>query len=246
MDLPKIIVAIDGYSSTGKSTFAKAIASRLGYIHLDTGALYRAVTLFAIENAYINDQNEIDLNRLKKGLKEVSIHFEASGPENRCETYIDNRCVEEKIRSLEVSNKVSYISSIPFVREYVDKILHEAGREKGIVMDGRDIGTAVFPDAEIKIFMTADENVRAMRRLHEMEAAGKSANFEDVLKNVRERDHLDTTRATAPLRRADDAILLDNSDMTPKDQMKWFDRLLENYAKNIAKYCSAEDIKDEN
>lgn len=225
-DLPKIIIAIDGYSSTGKSTFAKAIAAKLGYLYLDTGALYRSVTLFAIENGYIDEQNVIDLDRLREALKSVSIYFKAAEGGKGCETYIGERCVEEMIRSLAVSNKVSYISTIPFVREYVDKILRKAGEEKGIVMDGRDIGTAVFPNAEIKIFMTADENVRAERRLKEMRAAGKDVEFEEVLKNVRERDRIDTTRATAPLRRADDAILLDNSNMTLEDQMKWFEEQL--------------------
>lgn len=225
-DLPKIIIAIDGYSSTGKSTFAKAIAAKLGYLYLDTGALYRAVTLFAIENGYIDEQNEIDLKRLKEALKEVSIYFRAEEGGRGCQTYIGERCVEDQIRTLGVSNKVSYISTIPFVREYVDKILRNAGRKRGVVMDGRDIGTAVFPDAEIKIFMTADENVRAERRLKEMRAAGKDVDFEEVLKNVRDRDRIDTTRETAPLRRADDAILLDNSNMTLEDQMKWFEEQL--------------------
>lgn len=217
--IPDIIIAIDGYSSTGKSSFAKLIAAELRFLYLDSGALYRAVTLYAIENGLCDNPQE-----LCAGLDSLDIHFEYS-PEGSL-TFIGERCVENEIRTLEVSNMVSPVSAIPQVRSFVDDKLHEFGRQRRIVMDGRDIGTTVFPDADIKIFMTAEDNVRARRRYDEMVAKGQSPVFEDVLKNLKERDYIDSHRETSPLVQAQDAIVLDNSDMTLQDQMVWIRNLI--------------------
>ncbi len=218
-DIPDITIAIDGYSSTGKSSFAKLIASELSFLYLDSGALYRAVTLYAIENGFISEDNAVDVPALVDGLKKLDVHFENHGRGSR--TYIGDRCVEQKIRSLKVSGKVSPVSAVPEVREYVNAKLREFGRGGRIVMDGRDIGTTVFPDAELKIFMTADPVVRARRRAAEMEAKGESVNLEDVLANLKERDYIDSHREVSPLRKAADAIELDNSEMTMEEQMEW-------------------------
>lgn len=223
-DIPDITIAIDGYSSTGKSSFAKLIASELSFLYLDSGALYRAVTLYAIENGLISDDNSIDVSALAEALKTLDVHFEDHGRGSR--TYIGDRCVEQKIRSLKVSGKVSPVSAVPEVREYVNAKLREFGRDGRIVMDGRDIGTTVFPNAELKIFMTADPMVRAHRRAAEMEAKGESVNIEDVLANLKERDYIDSHREVSPLRKASDAIELDNSEMTLDDQMKWVMRVI--------------------
>lgn len=222
MGTSDIIIAIDGYSSTGKSTFAKLIAAKMGYIYIDTGALYRAVTLFSIEENLINSNNIIDEAALKSALEHVEVTFKATGEGGKSETYLNGKNVEKKIRTLKVSSKVSYIAAVPFVREYVDRQLHEIGKNKGVVMDGRDIGTAVFPNAELKIFMTADAKIRAQRRILEMEAKGENPNPDEVLKNLLERDYIDAHRKTAPLTQAPDAILLDNSHMTIQQQMDWF------------------------
>lgn len=218
-NIPDITIAIDGYSSTGKSSFAKLIASELSFLYLDSGALYRAVTLYAMENGLISDDNSIDLPALDEALKTLDVHFENTGDGIR--TYIGDRCVEKEIRSLKVSGKVSPISTVPEVREYVNGKLREFGRNGRIVMDGRDIGTTVFPNAELKIFMTADPLVRARRRAAEMEAKGESVKIEDVLENLKSRDYIDSHRAVSPLSKAEDAIELDNSDMTLDDQMEW-------------------------
>lgn len=223
----KIIIAIDGHSSTGKSTFAKGIASKIGYIYIDTGALYRAVTLLSIRNGYISKNNTIDLDSLKKTLENTDINFRTTGENGKSETYLNNINVEKEIRTLKVSNKVSHIAAIPFVRDYVDKRLREIGKNKGVVMDGRDIGTAVFPNAELKIFMTADPRIRAERRLLEMQQKGENPPFEDVLKNIIERDYIDEHRDTAPLVRASDAILLDNSNMTIEEEMQWVQKIID-------------------
>lgn len=223
-DIPDITIAIDGYSSTGKSSFAKLIASELSFLYLDSGALYRAVTLYAIENGLISEDNSIDVPALAEALKTLDVHFEDHGRGSR--TYIGDRCVEQKIRSLKVSGKVSPVSAVPQVREYVNAKLREFGRDGRIVMDGRDIGTTVFPNAELKIFMTADPMVRARRRAAEMEAKGEGVNIEDVLANLKERDYIDSHREVSPLRKAADAIELDNSEMTLDDQMKWVMRVI--------------------
>lgn len=221
MQTPKIIIAIDGYSSTGKSTFAKLVAAKLGYIYIDTGALYRAVTLEAINHNIISENNTIDCNRLENMLKNTCIEFKTTGENGKSETYLNGQNVEKEIRRLEVSGKVSHIAAIPMVRNFVDSMLKVYGEKKGVVMDGRDIGTAVFPDAELKIFMTADPEIRAERRLKEMIEKGENPDPQEVLQNLIERDHIDTHREVAPLTQAPDAILLDNSHMTLEQQMDW-------------------------
>ena len=225
MEQSKIIIAIDGHSSTGKSSFAKQVAARLGYVYVDTGAIYRAVTYFAYTNGFIDNKNKIDEQGLKMTLPANKISFRL-GPDNKSQTWLNNASVEKQIRTLNISNKVSKISALPFVREYVDNILRKFGEEKGVVMDGRDIGTAVFPNTELKIFMTAAVEVRAQRRFKEIQEAGGKESLEDVLKNLKERDHLDQTREISPLRKADDALLLDNSYMSIPEQFVWLDRIL--------------------
>ena len=221
-----IIIAIDGYSSTGKSTFAKAIAKELGYIYIDTGAMYRAVTLLALRRGYVSKNNTINGPALRAALAEggpdTDISFRVSGQDGTSETWLGGENVERQIRTIEISRVVSHIAAIPFVREYVDRRLREIGAAKGVVMDGRDIGTAVFPDAELKIFMTARPEVRAGRRYEEMLSGGHDVSYEEILNNLSERDNIDENRAVAPLRKASDAVLLDNSDMTVDDQVEWF------------------------
>lgn len=221
MNISRIIIAVDGHSSTGKSTFAKAIAQKYGLLYVDTGALYRGVTLFAIENSLINQDNIIDSHSLETKLESLRPEFRNTGKNGKSELYLNDRLVEKEIRSLSVSSRVSYIAALPLVRNYVDKILRIYGERRGVVMDGRDIGTAVFPDAELKIFMTADAEVRAERRYNEMIAKGEEADFEKILENIIQRDYIDEHRDTAPLRMAPDAILLDNSHMSPEEQMEW-------------------------
>ena len=220
MNIPDIIIAIDGYSSTGKSSFAKIIANEFSFLYLDSGALYRGVTLFAIENGFINDACEIDVDGLEKALEGLDLHFGEGG------TYIGDRCIEAEIRSMAVADKVSPIATVPQVRDFVDRKLREFGAKKRVVMDGRDIGTTVFPDAELKIFMTADPLVRARRRADEMAAKGDKADIELVLKNLQERDYIDSHRETSPLTKADDAIVLDNSNMTMEDQLEWIKKII--------------------
>jgi cytidylate kinase len=226
MENSKIIIAIDGYSSTGKSSFAKIIAAKLGYIYVDTGALYRAVTYFAYTNGFINNNNEINKKDLKRVLPNISIFFKQTGINGTSETYLNGYNIENKIRTLEISNKVSHIAILDFVRNYVNEILHKLGNEKGIVMDGRDIGTAVFPNAELKIFMTASDEIRAQRRFKEIQEQGKKESLEEVLKNLKERDYLDEHRDIAPLRKADDAIILDNTNLTIPDEITWLNKIL--------------------
>ena len=226
MRIPNIIIAIDGHSSTGKSSFAKIIAGRYGLIYVDTGALYRGVTLFAIRNFFIDKNNKIDTISLEKSLRTLDLEFQPTGDDRSSQLYLNKELVEKEIRSLEVSEKVSFIAALPIVRDYVDTILARLGERRGVVMDGRDIGTVVFPDAELKIFMTANAEVRATRRYNEMKAKGENPKFEEVLKNVRERDFIDENRDTAPLKMATDAILLDNSKMTIEDQLVWFDNII--------------------
>ena len=219
MKLPDIIIAIDGYSSTGKSTLAKLIAEHYSFLYLDSGALYRGVTLHAIENGLIATDGSIDEARLKAALPDLGLDFKEEG------TFLGERCVEKEIRTLEVSGHVSPVSAIPFVREYVDERLHAFGRRKRIVMDGRDIGTTVFPEAEVKIFMTASDEVRAKRRYDEMKAKGQSPTMEDVMKNLQERDYIDSHREVSPLSRAEDAFVLDNSEMNLHEELVWFQGL---------------------
>ncbi len=215
MQVPDIIIAIDGYSSTGKSSFAKIVAKEFSFLYLDSGALYRGVTLFAIENGFIDDDCKIDVPGLDKAMGTLDLHFGEGG------TYIGNRCIEKEIRSLAVADKVSPIATVAEVRNFVDKKLREFGNKKRVVMDGRDIGTTVFPNAEVKIFMTADPMIRAERRAAEMRAKGDKVNIEEVLKNLQERDYIDSHREVSPLTQASDAIVLDNSHMSMDDQMVW-------------------------
>ncbi|GGK28514.1 cytidylate kinase [Yeosuana aromativorans] len=215
----KIIIAIDGYSSTGKSTVAKQLAKHLGYVYIDSGAMYRAVTYFAMTKGII-DAKHFDADELISKLDDIKIRFVFNSDLGFAEVYLNNVNVEREIRSMEVSNLVSKVSAIPEVRKQLVKQQHAMGEEKGIVMDGRDIGTVVFPNAELKIFMTASAETRATRRYNELKAKGDNVSFEAVLKNVQERDYLDSTRADSPLYKADDAIEIDNSKMTMEEQLQ--------------------------
>lgn len=215
MHIPDIIIAIDGYSSTGKSSFAKKIANEFSFLYLDSGALYRSITLFAMENGFIGADNTINVPGLEKAMENLDVHFGEGG------SYIGDRCIETEIRSMEVAGKVSPIATVPQVRDYVDRKLREFGRNKRVVMDGRDIGTTVFPDAELKIFMTADTHVRARRRADEMRAKGIDVDIDSVIANLNERDYIDSHREASPLSKAEDAVVLDNSDMTMEEQMIW-------------------------
>ena len=219
-DNRKIIIAIDGHSSCGKSTFAKAIAARLGYIFIDTGAMYRAVTLYALEHGAIPSgiANE---ELIEEMLKDINIDFRFNPARGASDIYVNGDLVESKIRTIEVSNCVSAVSSIGAVRQKLVAMQQEMGRRKGVVMDGRDIGTVVFPNAELKIFMTADPKVRAERRYAELTAKGDKVSFDEVLENVISRDKADMSRAISPLQQAEDAIVLDNSYMTVEEQMTW-------------------------
>ena len=219
MQLPDIIIAVDGYSSTGKSTLAKLLAREFSFLYLDSGAMYRAVTLFCQENGLIDACDAIDEPALKEALKTLDIHFEYSEQGSR--TCLGGRCIEKEIRSMAVSDQVSPVSAVSFVRAYVDEKLHEFGRNGRIVMDGRDIGTTVFPQAQIKIFMTASDEVRASRRYDELVAKGEKADMQEVLRNLKERDWMDSHRETSPLQRAADAFELDNSTMTLSEELAW-------------------------
>lgn len=224
MHIPDIIIAIDGYSSTGKSSFAKLIAKEFSFLYLDSGALYRAITLYAMEHDMVLADGSIDTRSLVAALPDIDIHFEYAPEGSR--TFIGDRCVEKEIRTIEVSSHVSPVAVIPEVRDFVDDILVGYGKNKRIVMDGRDIGTAVFPHADLKIFMTANDNVRAERRLKEMRASGQNPDFNEVLDNLKSRDYIDSHREKSPLRQAEDAVVLDNSDMTLEDQMVWVKNLV--------------------
>ena len=218
----KIVIAIDGHSSCGKSTFAKAIAARLGYIFIDTGAMYRSVTLYALENGGIVN-GIVDEEMIVSLLDKIEITFRFNPARGASDVYVNGEIAEGKIRTIEVSNFVSPVSSIGAVRAKLVAMQQQMGKHRGVVMDGRDIGTVVFPDAELKIFMTAEPEVRATRRYAELTAKGDSVSYEEVLENVIARDKADSTRAISPLRKAGDAIVLDNSHMTVEEQMAWFD-----------------------
>ena len=219
----KKIIAIDGFSSCGKSTFAKSIAARLGYIFIDTGAMYRAVTLYALEHGAIRS-GIADEERIVALLPEIAITFRFNPQRGASDIYVNGDLVEGKIRTIEVNNCVSAVSSIREVREKLVAMQQQMGERRGVVMDGRDIGTVVFPDAELKIYMTADPKVRAERRYAELRAKGDEVSFDEVLDNVISRDKADMSRAISPLRKADDAVVLDNSRMTVGEQMEWFAR----------------------
>ncbi|MFV0419519.1 MAG: (d)CMP kinase [Dysgonomonas sp.] len=219
--MKKIVIAIDGFSSNGKSTMAKSLAKEIGYIYIDSGAMYRAITLYCIEN-HLFDNGRLDEKRLEDNIKNIEIGFHLNKYTGTPDTYLNKKNVESEIRSMEVSSKVSVVSAIPFVRHTMVAMQQEMGKAKGIVMDGRDIGTVVFPDAELKIFVTAEAEIRAKRRFDELRSKGDiKTTFEEVLENLKTRDHMDQTRAESPLVKADDAILLDNSYMTIDEQMQW-------------------------
>lgn len=219
--MKKITIAIDGFSSCGKSTMAKDLAREIGYIYVDTGAMYRSVTLFAMRNGMFNADGSIKTEELKQRMGEINISFRLNSETGRPDTYLNGELVEKEIRTMEVSSHVSPIAALPFVREALVARQQAMGKEKGIIMDGRDIGTVVFPDAELKIFVTASAEVRAQRRYDELKAKGMPADFDDILKNVKERDYIDSHREVSPLRKADDAIELDNSNMTIAEQKAW-------------------------
>ena len=216
----KITIAIDGHSSCGKSTMAKDLAREIGYVYIDTGAMYRAVTLYCLQNGFFTNGN-IDTDELRKHMDEISITFLLNPTTGKPDTYLNGICVEDKIRTLEVSNKVSYVAALDFVREAMVDLQRLMGEAKGVIMDGRDIGTVVFPNAELKIFVTASDEIRAQRRYDELIAKGEKCNMEVIIANIRERDRIDSTRAVSPLRKADDAIILDNSNMTIAEQKAW-------------------------
>lgn len=219
--MSKIIIAIDGHSSCGKSTMAKALAQQVGYIYVDSGAMYRAVTLFALREQLFNADGSVQAEALQARMSDVKVHFKLDPDTHLPVTYLNEERVEDEIRTLEVSQHVSPIAALPFVREAMTAAQQAMGEEKGIVMDGRDIGTAVFPHAELKIFVTASAEVRAQRRFDELQAKGLPASFEDILKNVQERDYIDSHREVSPLRQAEDALVLDNSHLTREEQNQW-------------------------
>ena len=226
--MKKITIAIDGFSSCGKSTMAKDLAKEIGYIYVDTGAMSRSVTLFALRHNLFNADGTIREEELKEQMKDINISFQLNKTTGRPDTYLNGENVENDIRTMEVSSHVSPIATLAFVREALVAQQQRMGAEKGIVMDGRDIGTVVFPKAELKIFVTASAEVKAQRRYDELKAKGMDADYADILKNVEERDYIDSHRATSPLRKADDAIELDNSNLTIAEQKKW---LYEQYLK---------------
>lgn len=218
--MKKITIAIDGFSSCGKSTMAKDLAREIGYIYIDSGAMYRAVTLYSLQHNLIQGET-IDTDGLKNQLKDIHISFKLNPETDRPDTYLNGVNVEADIRTMAVSSKVSLIAALDFVRQAMVMQQQEMGKAKGIVMDGRDIGTTVFPDAELKIFVTASPEIRAQRRYDELKGKGQEANFDDILENVKQRDYIDQHREVSPLRKADDALLLDNSHMTIAEQKRW-------------------------
>lgn len=217
----KITIAIDGHSSCGKSTMAKNLAKEIGYIYVDTGAMYRTVTLYAMRHNLFDEAGEVKQDELREQMPDIKVSFRFNAETGRPDAYLNGELVENVIRTIEVSSKVSKIAAVPFVREAMVAQQREMGKEKGVVMDGRDIGTTVFPDAELKIFVTASAEVRAQRRFDELKAKGMPADYDDILKNVQERDYIDSHREVSPLRQAPDAILLDNSNMTIPEQQEW-------------------------
>ncbi|MGM9762160.1 MAG: (d)CMP kinase [Candidatus Cryptobacteroides sp.] len=221
IEIPDITIAVDGCSSTGKSSFAKEVAKKFNFLYLDSGALYRGVTLFAQENAYIDAGNVVS-DELETALEALDLHFGEGGV-----CCMGDRCIEAEIRSMGVSSQVSPIAAVPYVRNWVDERLHFLAASGRVVMDGRDIGTSVFPNAELKIYMTARDEVRAQRRFDEMKAKGGNPVFEEVLANLRERDYIDSHRSTSPLRKAEDAFELDNSDMTMAEELSWVQGLIQ-------------------
>lgn len=225
MNTPDIIIAIDGFSSTGKSSFAKMVAAELGFLYLDSGALYRGVTLFAREQGLVDESSAINLPALETALGQLDLHFRTV--EGRSHMFMEERDIEAEIRTMEVSSQVSPVSAVPFVRAWVDDRLHKLSESGRVVMDGRDIGTTVFPDAGLKVFMTASVEVRTKRRYDELLSKGDNPDMEEVRRNLVERDYMDSHRETSPLKRADDAFLLDNSDMTFQEEISWIKGLIQ-------------------
>lgn len=219
----KITIAIDGHSSCGKSTMAKQLAKDLGYVYVDTGAMYRTVTLYAMRKGYIDAENNVNANLLQNDMQSIGISFIIGKESGRPEAYLNGERVEDEIRGIEVSKRVSLIAALPFVRKALVEMQREMGEKGGVVMDGRDIGTTVFPNAELKVFVTASAEVRAQRRFDELRAKGDDVNYDDILANVKERDYIDSHRDVSPLRKADDALLLDNSNMTIPEQKEWLE-----------------------
>ena len=228
--MKKITIAIDGFSSCGKSTMAKDLASRIGYVYVDTGAMYRAVTFFALQHGLFSADGSIDTAKLEALMPEIHISFKLNAATGRPDTCLNGVCIESEIRGMEVSAHVSPIAAIPFVRSAMVAQQQAMGRGKGIVMDGRDVGTTVFPNAELKIFVTASAEVRARRRFDELKAKGEKADYAAILKNVQERDYIDTHREVSPLRKAEDALELDNSNMSIAEQNSW---LMERYREAV-------------
>ena len=237
--MKKITIAIDGHSSCGKSTMAKDLAREVGYVYVDTGAMYRSVTLYALRHGLFKDdpaadgqqQVVIDEDELRRQLPDIHISFRFNPETGRPDTYLNGELVEQAIRTMEVSNRVSPIATLGFVREAMVAQQQQMGKDKGVVMDGRDIGTVVFPDAELKVFVTASAEVRAQRRYDELKGKGMAADYDEILKNVQERDYIDSHREVSPLRKADDAIELDNSNMTISEQKEW---LLQRFNEAVA------------
>lgn len=229
--MKKITIAIDGFSSCGKSTMAKMLAKEVGYIYVDTGAMYRAVTLFAMRNGMIAPNGEVNRDELKQKMQTLRVEFKLNEQTGRAETYLNGENVENEIRGMEVSSHVSAIAAIDFVRTALVEQQQRMGRDKGIVMDGRDIGTVVFPDAELKVFVTASAEIRAQRRFDELKGKGIKANFDEILNNVQQRDYIDSHREVSPLRKADDAIELDNGELTIAQQLQW---LVEKFEERVA------------
>ena len=225
MNVPDIIIAVDGFSATGKSTFAKMVAKEFDFLYLDSGAMYRGVTLYAMENGMIAEDGAIDEKALQAVIDSLDLHFR--NDDESTKLYLGDRCVETEIRTLAVSSHVSPVSAIPFVRNYVDKRLRAFSEGGRVIMDGRDIGTTVFPNAELKVFMIADEQVRAQRRYDEMVAKGDTPVFEDIVKNLAERDYIDSHRETSPLRQPEDAYVMDNTHMTLHEELVWMLGLLQ-------------------
>lgn len=219
--MKKIVIAIDGYSSCGKSTMAKNLARQLGYVYVDTGAMYRAVTLYALRHQLFDADGEADAASLQQAMPDIRVSFQFNKQTGKPDTYLNDELVEQEIRTMQVSERVSKIAALPFVRTALVAQQQRMGVDKGIVMDGRDIGTVVFPRAELKIFVTASAEVRAQRRYDELQQKGMPTRYDDILKNVQERDYIDSHREVSPLRKADDAIELDNSNMTIDEQQQW-------------------------
>lgn len=226
--MKKIVIAIDGFSSCGKSTMAKDLAREMGYVYVDTGAMYRSVTLYALRHGMFNADGTVKEALLAEAMGDIKIEFRLNAETNAPDTYLNGENVEREIRSMDVSSHVSPVAALPFVRKALVAQQQAMGQSGGVVMDGRDIGTTVFPNAELKVFVTASAEVRAQRRFDELKGKGVEANYDEILKNVEERDYIDSHREVSPLRKADDAIELDNGHMTIAEQKQWLlDRVRE-------------------